>query len=522
MSLRPTGQHPGQPLPSGHDCSAVADPAKPADPPRRRGRPRKTKLNQPDRRSFDDVAAAIAAIPSKDRGRAKALARRLITRDAQLSPTAVFYAHAGLEWLNWEKGKDWHGIPAYMEEVCRGRTMIKAARVELVRAGHVKLRAVPSSKGDWDHSEMTFPVILNAIAAEEGVGRENSGGGLEKIEGVGRENGPGVGRENGPKPAPAGNHLRENHQTENHKLAYGSGSCGPEPAGRPGHISGKTEDPGYNELRDWRLCEFFAEREIYSDILPLPAEDKPTITHDEWRKLIMRIGGRPGRLTAADAYRQAIELASELQQVAFTMCGQVIKPDDCVIGVAFAIAKAQVEGKQINLLGFIAERLIRSIEGGDDSWLESAKTAAQARRPALETRQALLGQVAPAAGPATSAGPAKPAADAPTDPDLAVLYKADSMHLLGPSLLRDPARFQSFIKEQVAKQGCSPADVVAAIAQVLRDAATPDKAALADVLRGRGRRITGWWKFDSAITTAMRRKDQAVNAQCDQPEAVEF
>ena len=90
--------------------------------------------------------------------------------------------------------------------------------------------------------------------------------------------------------------------------------------------------------------------------------------------------------------------------------------------------------------------------------------------------------------------------DAPTQSDLRILFEADTTKLLHPKLFRDPDGLRRLLKAQAALHGCSPAQVLDAIAEVLRHAAIHGKAAVADdVLRSGAlicKHVRYWRRFE--------------------------
>jgi hypothetical protein len=75
----------------------------------------------------------------------------------------------------------------------------------------------------------------------------------------------------------------------------------------------------------------------------------------------------PGHLTTPSAHRQALEIANELQQSAMCM-GNSMSGEIAMVGFAFEVARNVALGKPILSFGFIAERLTRRADDGDDCW----------------------------------------------------------------------------------------------------------------------------------------------------------
>lgn len=132
------------------------------------------------------------------------------------------------------------------------------------------------------------------------------------------------------------------------------------------------------ELSDWKTSEYFNS---FGFIASPGLTPGGSLSLAEWRMLLKRFCGEtaPVHLMTRKAHRQAVEITTFL----CVQLGWVTLSDDCkqiansnpvqvremAIAVAGEIAKAVAKGRTIRSLGFIAERLGRSVEHGDESFV---------------------------------------------------------------------------------------------------------------------------------------------------------
>lgn len=76
-------------------------------------------------------------------------------------------------------------------------------------------------------------------------------------------------------------------------------------------------------------------------------------------------GGAPAHLETPHSHRQAVEIVHELTTILMTEC----PIDDAMRAFAFWVCRAHAQGRKINSLAFIAERLCHLAVAGDETWL---------------------------------------------------------------------------------------------------------------------------------------------------------
>jgi len=183
-----------------------------AAPPRPRGRPRKPTHETPSTATFDEVAAAIKAIPPDERatagkvakpGRnaARDRARAAVGRDHRLARSAIVVFNCLLDELRWHEGRCCYSLQWFADKCGLERNTVTRAFKALKAAGHILRRRKKSAAGDWDFGETTIPILVTTWEeVSAGVGPDNTGGRSEKIQGWVREN-TGGGSELSPLPS---------------------------------------------------------------------------------------------------------------------------------------------------------------------------------------------------------------------------------------------------------------------------------------------------------------------------------
>jgi hypothetical protein len=132
-------------------------------------------------------------------------------------------------------------------------------------------------------------------------------------------------------------------------------------------ISEASVDARWIALSDWRNNTFFEHRDMTFHGEP----DLGVMSEREWAACLQRYAGPdlpvPGHLTTPTAHRHASEIVGELGQSA-RCWGHNINPRLVMAGFALEVAHAIDLRKTIRSLGFIAAKLIRRADKGDDGW----------------------------------------------------------------------------------------------------------------------------------------------------------
>lgn len=113
-------------------------------------------------------------------------------------------------------------------------------------------------------------------------------------------------------------------------------------------------------LRDWRKSKFFMERGECFTAEP----DHAAVDLGEWREMLNRYGGGPAQVATGAALRQAIEIAHEVH--AANLTGEILPIRHIAASIACNIARAHAARKNLRSIGFIAERLVRSVSEESD------------------------------------------------------------------------------------------------------------------------------------------------------------
>lgn len=125
--------------------------------------------------------------------------------------------------------------------------------------------------------------------------------------------------------------------------------------------NGSDLDPQWITLRDWRSSSYLAELDydVYGGY-----SGKDWFTLNNWRHVVEHYGEAPAHVLTPAAHRQALEICDLLSRM---NKGHYFDGDHAKWALAFEIAKAAAKGRKIRSLGFIAERLCRSVVEGDYS-----------------------------------------------------------------------------------------------------------------------------------------------------------
>jgi hypothetical protein len=117
-------------------------------------------------------------------------------------------------------------------------------------------------------------------------------------------------------------------------------------------------------LRDWRASDFWRHRPMrFAGEIKIEQWDR-----GEWKTWLERSGGAPAHLATPAAFRQAVEIAHELAELAQPVAlghgaHRVLR------GLAFWVCRAHHEGKPIRSLAFIAQNLAQRCDDRDLTWL---------------------------------------------------------------------------------------------------------------------------------------------------------
>ena len=119
-------------------------------------------------------------------------------------------------------------------------------------------------------------------------------------------------------------------------------------------------DTDFLVLKDWKTARYFREERT----LLFPFQTlRPAVDRETWAQMLDRYGSVPGHLKTIPVHRQAMEIIAEL--------GEVVGAEqwDVMHGLVFEIWQAVKSRRVIHSLGFIAEKLIRKADEGDDTWI---------------------------------------------------------------------------------------------------------------------------------------------------------
>jgi hypothetical protein len=125
-------------------------------------------------------------------------------------------------------------------------------------------------------------------------------------------------------------------------------------------------DASFITLSDWKSGAFFQQRDMKFHGEP----DLSVMSERGWAACLQRYAEDrlvPDQLTTPTAHRHASEIVSELGQSA-RYWDHNISPQLVMAGLACATAHAIALGKTIRSFGFIAAKLIRRADNGDDGW----------------------------------------------------------------------------------------------------------------------------------------------------------
>jgi hypothetical protein len=155
--------------------------------PRPRGRPRKDRTESRCTTPFNDVATQISTIGadldkaarSKLRMDLKKEAIRLINTDRRIRPSAAKVLHEVVARLNWDEGRDWHGIEHFQGACGLHRRTVITAFKEGAKCGNVLRRQTSKVAGGY-RSETTLPISL--AASESMVAKKSQTTVVEKSE----------------------------------------------------------------------------------------------------------------------------------------------------------------------------------------------------------------------------------------------------------------------------------------------------------------------------------------------------
>jgi hypothetical protein len=113
-------------------------------------------------------------------------------------------------------------------------------------------------------------------------------------------------------------------------------------------------------LKSWRAAPCFTDGRLTLNTVEGFTEH---MNRASWSKTLERYGPVPGHLTTVASHRQAMDLITEL----VTRSG--VSPRHTAYGLGYHVWLAVKTGKTIRSLGFVAEKLIRRIAEGDDTWV---------------------------------------------------------------------------------------------------------------------------------------------------------
>ena len=134
-----------------------------ANPPRRRGRPRKViRLAEPDPRSFRSIVSAILVVPPSARPAAKAMASRMVDGDNGVSDIEGKVFRLMLEALNWNTGFLFVTNDRMARDLDVSLNAVERANKKLQARGYIKRERRPCTGrgGGHDFWRSTIPAVV--------------------------------------------------------------------------------------------------------------------------------------------------------------------------------------------------------------------------------------------------------------------------------------------------------------------------------------------------------------------------